>query len=63
MTTRQIIEGRGYMPQYRLGERNHCPGCSRTHWLVGRMLAECAFCDTALPIAGASPFGQYEAAA
>jgi hypothetical protein len=40
---------RGYGLLYREREVNHCPGCGRTHWLVGRMSAECAFCGTALP--------------
>ena len=44
----------GYRVVYRAGQTNHCPGCSRSHWLVGRMMAECAFCSTALPIAGAA---------
>ena len=30
------------------------PGCGRTHWIIGRMSAECAFCATALPLAEAS---------
>ena len=38
------------IPLYRFGETNHCPGCGRTHWLIGRRLAECAFCATALPL-------------
>lgn len=42
---------RGYRATYREGEVNHCPGCSRTHWLIGRVNAECAFCSTALPLA------------
>ncbi len=41
---------RGYHAVYRGGEVNHCPGCGRTHWIVGRMSAECAFCTTALPL-------------
>jgi hypothetical protein len=41
---------RGYHAAYREGEVNHCPGCGRTHWLIGRMSAECAFCSTALPL-------------
>lgn len=41
---------RGYHAVYHDGEVNHCPGCGRTHWLIGRMLAECAFCGTALPL-------------
>lgn len=44
---------RGYHPVYHDGEVNHCPGCGRTHWLIGRMSAECAFCTTALPLAEA----------
>ena len=54
--------GRGYHAVYREHEVNHCPGCGRTHWLVGRVLAECASCSTALPLeagmlrqAGAAP--------
>lgn len=42
----------GYRLLYRMGGHNPCPGCSRSHWQVGRMTAECAFCATALPIAG-----------
>ena len=41
---------RGYHAVYRENEVNHCPGCGRTHWYLGRMLAECAFCATALPL-------------
>lgn len=46
--------GRGYHAVYREHQVNHCPGCGRTHWLIGRMSAECAFCATALPLAEAS---------
>jgi hypothetical protein len=45
---------RGYHAVYREHEVNHCPGCGRTHWLIGRVSAECAFCATALPLAEAS---------
>src|SRR3546814_9848967 len=41
---------RGYHIMYRTNENNHCPGCGHSHWLVGRLLAECAFCGTALPL-------------
>jgi hypothetical protein len=41
---------RGYAVHYRVNEPNHCPGCGRSHWLIGRMLAECAFCGVALPL-------------
>jgi len=42
---------RGYHVVYREQEVNHCPGCGRTHWYVGRLMAECAFCATAMPLA------------
>lgn len=41
---------RGFSPLYRENETNHCPGCGRTHWIIGRVTAECAFCTTALPL-------------
>lgn len=41
---------RGYHALYREGEVNHCPGCGRCHWHIGRLSAECAFCSTALPL-------------
>ena len=41
---------RGYHAVYRENEVNHCPGCGRTQWHVGRSLAECGFCATALPL-------------
>ena len=41
---------RGYHALYREHEINHCPACGRTHWYVGRTLAECGFCSTALPL-------------
>lgn len=44
------VSKRGYHAVYRENEVNHCPGCGRTHWLVGRTLAECGFCATALPL-------------
>ena len=44
---------RGYSVVYRRHEINHCPGCGRTHWYVGRVSAECGFCATALPLAEA----------
>jgi hypothetical protein len=49
---------RGYHAVYREGTVNHCPGCSRTHWIIGRMLAECAFCATALPLSESQRHGQ-----
>jgi hypothetical protein len=50
---RKLFE-RGYHAVYREHEVNHCPGCGRTQWLIGRVSAECAFCATALPLAEAS---------
>ena len=44
------VSNRGYVPLYREDEVNRCPGCGRTHWYVGRISAECAFCGTALPL-------------
>lgn len=41
---------RGYSPIYRENKVNHCPGCGRTQWYVGRVSAECCFCATALPL-------------
>jgi hypothetical protein len=49
---------RGYHAVYRDGEVNHCPGCGRSHWVIGRMLAECAFCSTALPLSDSHRHGQ-----
>ena len=48
---------RGYHAVYREHEVNHCPGCGRMHWLIGRMSAECAFCSTALPLMETSSRG------
>jgi hypothetical protein len=42
---------RGFHAVYRAHETNHCPGCGRSHWIIGRVSAECAFCSTALPLA------------
>jgi hypothetical protein len=44
---------RGYAVVHRAGEVNFCPGCGRSHWYVGRSLAECAWCGTAVPLADA----------
>ena len=48
---------RGYHVAYRENEVNHCPGCGRTHWYVGRLSAECGFCGTALPLSEATTRG------
>lgn len=44
---------RGYSVTYRENEVNFCPGCGRSHWLIGRLLAECAYCGAAVPLAEA----------
>lgn len=44
---------RGYHIVYREQETNYCPGCGHTHWYIGRQMAECAFCQTALPLENA----------
>ena len=44
------LQQRGYLVLYHHGEHNRCPCCSRSNWLVGRTVAECAFCETALPL-------------
>jgi hypothetical protein len=51
MHTGEMLRRRGYHAAYVEGEVNHCPGCGNTHWHIGRMSAECAFCSTALPLA------------
>ena len=33
------------------------PGCGRTHWHIGRIMAECAFCSTALPLSDSYHLG------
>ena len=48
---------RGYHVAYRPHQVNACPGCGRSHWLVGRLMAECAFCATALPLMDAGTNG------
>jgi hypothetical protein len=45
---------RGYHIVYRDHQTNHCPGCGHTHWYIGRLMAECAFCATALPLESSS---------
>ncbi len=55
----QEISSRGFMPLYYTGESNYCPGCGGRHWHVGRISAQCARCDTALPIA-MNGIGEFE---
>jgi hypothetical protein len=49
---------KGYHNVYKAGEVNHCPGCGRTHWIIGRQSAECAFCTTAVPLEEPAPSSQ-----
>ena len=42
---------RGYHIAYRENQVNHCPGCGRSHWYIGRLSAECGFCGTAMALA------------
>jgi len=49
--------GRGHHVVYRARETNRCPGCGRAQWHVGRVSAECAFCETAIPLAEAKWIG------
>lgn len=44
---------RGHHIVYRANSDNHCPGCGRSHWYIGRVSAECGFCGTAIPLAEA----------
>ena len=43
VSTQQILT-------YKPGTLTHCPTCSGTQWLVGRTTAQCAYCDTAMPL-------------
>jgi len=45
---------RGHHIVYRANESNHCPGCGRSHWYIGRVSAECGFCGTAVSLAETS---------
>ena len=44
---------RGHHIVYRTNANNHCPGCGRSQWYIGRISAECGFCGTAVPLAEA----------
>jgi len=51
MSTIFNLAPRGYHVAYHGDRVTHCPGCGRSHWMVGRLLAECGFCATAIPLA------------
>jgi PilZ domain len=57
------LAGRGHHVVYRAEETNRCPGCGRAQWHVGRQTAECAFCETAIPLAEAKWVGTAKASA
>ena len=48
---------RGLHGLFRRDEVNHCPGCGRSSWLVGRFSAQCGFCSTALPLSQTNRLG------
>lgn len=48
------LAARGHHIVYRAHESNHCPGCGRSNWYIGRISAECGFCGTAVPLAETS---------
>jgi hypothetical protein len=56
-----VLAGRGYGILFRSDQVNHCPGCGKSHWHVGRLLAECAFCATAVPLDISRPLPAYAA--
>lgn len=49
---------RSFMLTYRENEVNICPGCSKSHWTVGRVSVECFFCGVVLPLpySASNPF-------
>lgn len=49
-----------YALSYRSGESNSCPGCGRQNWIVGRLMAECAFCGTALTLMHVHGYGSHQ---
>lgn len=48
-----MLPNRGHHIVYRANTSNHCPGCGHSNWYVGRINAECGFCETAVPLAEA----------
>ena len=57
MPYRPDQQQRGFSPVYRANEVNHCPGCGRTHWYVGRLSAECGCPKTPC---GLTEFGTWD---
>ena len=50
-----IVTRRGFAQVYRTDATNNCPVCGHTQWHIGRSTAECAYCETALPLAATAP--------
>ena len=50
MPTPKITSRHGFTQLYHSNVINHCPACGHTQWHIGRSTAECAFCETALPL-------------
>lgn len=53
VTPAQVAD-RSAMPTYRIGAGNRCGRCGGEQWLVGRVTAECVFCDEVLPLDSSS---------
>lgn len=51
------LANRGHHIVYRANSSNHCPGCGHSNWYIGRTMAECGFCETAVPLAEARSDG------
>lgn len=41
----------GATPLYHINEVNRCPDCGESQWWVGRTVAECACCSSAIALA------------
>lgn len=46
----QVLPTRDMIAVYRPGGVMHCPDCGQSQWLIGRVMAECACCEAALPL-------------
>jgi hypothetical protein len=45
-----IPNASGHIGLYRQGGAMRCPDCGQSQWLIGRVMAECACCEAALPL-------------
>ena len=52
MQKREHMARQAFVPTYR--GNSPCPGCGKSHWWVGRTMAECGFCSTAIPLGRAA---------